>query len=227
MQARFGYFVTESSEHFSEYVPWYIKRRRPDLLDACNIPLDEYPGRCEVQEAAWGVLEAELLEPGSQSPASLRALLESRNIAVTGGVIDHSVREFANLEVVQRSLEYGAAIIHSLETGESRIVYGNVLNRELIENLPGARCVEVPCLVDQNGIQPMKVGPLPIQLAALVQTNVSVQMLVAEAVLTGRRDHVCQAALLDPHTAAELAPDEIYRLLDDLFEAHGTALELS
>lgn len=85
--------------------------------------------------------------------------------------------------------------------------------------------MEVPCLVDRNGIQPLKVGPLPLQLAALVQTNVNVQMLVAEAVLTGRRDHVYQAALLDPHTAAELAPDEIYGLLDDLFEAHGAALE--
>lgn len=218
---RFGYFVTESSEHFSEYVPWYIKKGRPDLLDTFNIPIDEYLGRCEVQEAAWHVLEAELREPLSQTPETLRATLESKNIAVTSGVIDHSVREFANLDVVHRSLEYGAAIIHSLETGQPRVVYGNVLNRRLIDNLPESCCVEVPCLVDHNGVQPVKIGQLPLQLAALLQTNINVQMLTAEAALTGRREHVYHAALLDPHTAADLDPEEITSLVDELLVAHG------
>lgn len=224
---RFNYFVTESSEHLSEYVPWYIKRGRPDLLEAFNIPLDEYLGRCEVQETAWHVLKAELREPGTQSPASLRTTLENKNIAVTPGVIDHSVREFANLERVQRSLEYGAAIIHSLETGQPRVVYGNVLNEGLIDNLPAECCVEVPCLVDSNGIQSLKVGRLPLQLAALMQTNINVQTLSAEAALTGRREHVYHAALLDPHTAAELDPEQICALIDDLIAAHGLRLESS
>lgn len=221
---RFGYFVTESSEHFSEYVPWYIKQGRPDLIQTFNIPLDEYLGRCEVQAIAWQVLGAELDAPGLQSPEALRALLESKAFKVTAGVIEHSVREFSNLEAVQRSLEYGASIIHSLETGEPRVVYGNVLNRGLIANLPEGCCVEVPCLVDANGVQPLAVGSLPIQLAALMQTNINVQLLTAEAALTRRRDHVYQAALLDPRTASALDPDEIYALVDDLIQAHGLEL---
>ncbi len=191
---RLGYFVTESSEHFSEYVPWYIKRDRPDLIESLNIPLDEYPRRCEELIAGWEALRAKL-ERGDEAALS-----------------------------IQRSHEYGSLIIHSQETGTPRVVYGNVPNAGLIDNLPAGCCVEVPCLVDKNGLQPTRIGALPPQLAALMQTNINVQALTVEAALTGRRDHVYHAALLDPHTAAELTPDEIYALVDALVEAHGEGM---
>jgi alpha-galactosidase len=191
---RTGYFVTESSEHFSEYVPWFIKRDRPDLIAQYEIPLDEYIARCEAQIAEW---EAE------------RAALES-------GVLDEQRYE--------RSQEYGSLIIHAMETGIPCIVYGNVANRGLIDNLPQGCCVEVPCLVDRNGLQPTKIGMMPPHLAALQQTNINVQSLVVEAALTRKREHVYHAAMLDPHTAAELSLDQIWSLVDELIEAHGDRL---
>jgi alpha-galactosidase len=122
---------------------------------------------------------------------------------------------------VERSHEYGALIVHSIETGKPRVVYGNVPNRGLISNLQEGCCVEVPCLADGNGIQPTRVGALPPQLAGLIMTNVNVQSLAVEAAVTGKREHVYHAAMLDPHTAAELTLDEIWALVDDLLEAHG------
>src|SRR5690606_32402355 len=109
----------------------------------------------------------------------------------------------------KHSGEYASLIIHSIETGQPRVIYGNVDNNDLIANLPAECCVEVPCLVDRQGIQPTQIGLLPPQLAALMQTNINVQMLSAQAILTQQRDHLYQAAMLDPHTAAELSPDEI------------------
>ncbi|MGA7393423.1 MAG: alpha-glucosidase/alpha-galactosidase [Terrimicrobiaceae bacterium] len=190
MFKRLGYFVTESSEHFAEYTPWYIKRGREDLVRRFNIPLDEYPRRCESQMAEWESLRTEL--EGSDKPLEIR-----------------------------RSVEYGSLIIHSLETGAPRVVYGNVANRDLIENLPSGCCVEVPCLVDKNGVQPVRVGRIPSQLAALMQTNINVQALTVEAVLKGDPSLIHHAAMLDPHTASELDLDQISALVDDLLAAHG------
>jgi len=121
----------------------------------------------------------------------------------------------------ERSGEYAALIIHSIETNTPRVIYGNVLNTGLITNLPRECCVEVPCLVDGSGIQPTFIGALPPQLAALQMTNINVQGLVVEAILTRKKEHVYHAAMFDPHTAAELTLDEIYALVDNLFEAHG------
>ena len=185
----FGYFVTESSEHFAEYVPWFIKRDRPDLIDRFHIPLDEYISRCEKQIKTWDAQEKTLLG---------------------GGEIK-----------VERSHEYAARIIAAEITGEPTIINGNVANRCFIDNLPAETCVEVPCLIDHNGVQPVRVGRLPVQLAALMQTNINVQELTVEAIATGRLDHVKQAAMLDPHTAAELSMQEIADLVDDLVAAHG------
>ena len=190
MFMRLGYFVTESSEHFSEYVPWFIKRERADLIDRYRIPLDEYPRRCEENIREWEGLRERL----SNSDAPLE---------------------------IERSVEYGSAIIHSLETGVPRVVYGNIPNAELIANLPAGCCVEVPCLVDKNGIQPIPVGVIPSQLAALMQTNIVVQELTVEALLTGKRDHIYHAAMLDPHTAAELDLEQIWQLVDELLFEHG------
>jgi alpha-galactosidase len=188
---RTGYFVTESSEHFSEYVPWFIKRDRPDLIEQYEIPLDEYIVRCELQIAAW----------------------EAAREALEKGELDEQRYE--------RSQEYGSLIIHSMETGMPRVVYGNVANDGLIDNLPQGCCVEVPCLVDKNGLQPTRIGRMPPHLAALQQTNINVQSLVVEAALTGKREHIYHAAMLDPHTAAELSLDQIWSLVDELLEAHG------
>ena len=187
---RFGYFVTESSEHFAEYVPWYIKRDRPDLIEKFNIPLDEYPRRCESQIAEWESMSAELKD--ASKPIQVR-----------------------------RSVEYGSEIIHSIETGQPRVIYGNVMNKGAISNLPDDACVELPILVDRQGLQPTVIGDLPMQLAALMQTQINVQKLTVEGILTGRRDHIHHAALLDPHTAAELDTDQIANLVDDLLDAHG------
>jgi alpha-galactosidase len=131
------------------------------------------------------------------------------------------IHEFEHLNEVHRSHEYGSGIIHSIETGQPRVIYGNVANRGLIDNLPPGCCVEVPCLVDKNGVQPTKIGALPPHLAAMMRTNVNVQELTVEAALTGKREHIYHAAMLDPHTAAELDLDQIWHLVDDLIEAHG------
>ena len=109
-------------------------------------------------------------------------------------------------------------------TGEPFTFNGNVPNswngRPLIDNLPLDCCVEVPCIAGAQGIEPQAVGTIPRQLAALMQTNVNVQGLTVEAALTGNREAVYHAAMLDPHTAAELSLDEIRRLVEDLLAAH-------
>ena len=190
---RTGYFVTESSEHFSEYVPWFIKQNRPDLLEEFEIPVDEYITRCEIQIAEW----------------------EADKAALERGELNESY---------ERSQEYGSLIIHSLETGTPRVVYGNVANNGLIDNLPQGCCVEVPVLVDKSGLQPTHIGKMPPHLAAMQQTNINVQSLVVEAALTRKREHIYHAAMLDPHTAAELSLDQIWSLVDELITAHGDML---
>lgn len=187
---RLGYFVTESSEHFSEYVPWFIKRDRADVLEAFEIPLDEYIRRCQDQIRDWEKMRVELEDKDKP------------------------------LEI-ERSVEYGSHIIHSMETNQPRLIYGNVPNHGLIDNLPSGVPVEVPCLIDKNGIQPTAIGSIPPHLAALMQTNINVQALTVEAALTRKRDHIYHAAMLDPHCAAELSIEQIWDMVDELIEAHG------
>ena len=187
---RLGYFVAESSEHFAEYTPWFIKRDRPDLLEQYRIPLREYIRRCEVQNAEWEALRSRLVD------------------------------EQEELQVL-RSNEFAPQIIHSIETNTERVVYTNVPNRGYIENLPDGCVVEVPTKVDGAGLVPQSVGRLPPQLAAMIQTNLGPQSLTVEALKTGDRAHVYHAAMLDPHTAAELDLEQIHAMVDDLLEAHG------
>jgi len=125
---------------------------------------------------------------------------------------------------IERSLEYASLIVHSIATGEPRVIYGNVPNHGLISNLPHGACVEVPCLVDGNGVQPTAVGNLPPQLAALNRTYLNVCELAVRAALEGNREHVVHAALLDPNTSATLTPDQTVQMVDALIEAHGPAL---
>ncbi|HEV2067950.1 MAG TPA: alpha-galactosidase [Thermomicrobiales bacterium] len=117
------------------------------------------------------------------------------------------------------SLEYGAMIVNAMETGEPTVIYGNVPNHGLIDNLPEGCCVEVACLVDRNGIQPVRYGELPPQCAALNRTNVKVQELAVRAALAGERAHVYHAVMLDPLTAAVLPLDRIRAMTDELFAA--------
>ncbi len=186
---RLGYFVSESSVHFAEYVPWFIRRDRPELIARYDISIDEYLKRCIAQDRHWQRTKQEML---SDRPLT-----------------------------VHRSHEYCGYILHAHHTGEPCVIYGNVPNTGLITNLPQGCCVEVPCLVDRNGIQPCHVGDLPPQLAGVIRNTVNVHELTIEGFFTGRRDHIYQAALLDPRASAELTVDEIYSLVDDLFEAHG------
>ncbi len=192
MFSRLGYFVTESSEHFAEYTPYFIRRDRPDLVDRYNVPLDEYIRRCENQISGWEKMR--------------RQFEDNQPLAI------------------ERSKEYGSRIIYSMETGDPCVIYGNMRNQGYIENLPQDCVVEVPCLVDKNGVQPTRIGRIPPHLAALMQTNINVQSLTVEAALTGKRQHIYHAAMLDPHTAAELPLDEIWSLVDDLIEAPGNWL---
>lgn len=184
-----GYFVTESSEHFAEYVPWFIKQGRPDLIEKFRIPLDEYPLRCEEQIARWSA-EAE------------------------------SYRTAERIEV-KPSHEYAATIMNAVVTGAPAVIYGNVGNRGYIPQLPEGAAVEVPCLVDANGIQPTLVKGIPPQLIALMRTNLNVQELTVAALMEESREHIYHAAMLDPHTAAELDLSQIRTLVDDLIAAHG------
>lgn len=189
MLMRLGYFVTESSEHFAEYVPWFIKRDRPDLIERFGIPLDEYPKRCVEQIERWEK--------------------QARDY-----------READRIEV-KPSHEYASSIVNSVVTGEPSVIYGNIRNRGYIPQLPDGCAVEVPILVDSNGLQPTVVADLPPQLVALQRTNINVQELTVQALLTENREHLYHAAMLDPHTGAELDLDQIWELVDDLLEAHG------
>lgn len=125
----------------------------------------------------------------------------------------------------ERSHEYASHIIESIVTNTPYEIGGNVLNTDhLITNLPAEACVEVPCLVNGHGVQPCHVGALPVQCAAMNMTNINVQLLTIEAAATHKKDHIYQAAMLDPHTAAELDIDSIKKMVDELIEAHGDYL---
>ena len=185
---RFGYYITESSEHNAEYLPYFIKARYPELIDRFNIPLDEYPRRCINQIARWEKQRDELLSDPS---------------------LTHS-----------RTHEYASYIMEAMETNRPFKFGGNVLNTGLITNLPKNACVEVPCIADKSGVTPTYIGDLPEQCAAMNRTNIGVQLMTIEAAVTRKKDAIYQAAMLDPHTAAELSIDDIVAMCDDLIEAH-------
>ena len=121
----------------------------------------------------------------------------------------------------ERSGEYASYIMESIVTGNPYKIGGNVLNAGLIDNLPADACVEVPCLIDGKGIHPCHVGKLPVQLAAMNMTNINAQLLTIQAAVTKKREDIYMAAMLEPHTAAELSIDDIKAMVDELIEAHG------
>ena len=131
---------------------------------------------------------------------------------MAGGQISHT-----------RSREYASHIMEAILTDHPYRIGGNVLNNGLIPNLPDEACVEVSCMVDRTGIHPTYAGPLPLQLAAMNMTNIGVQLLTIEAAVTGKMEHVYQAAMMDPHTGSQLSTDEIVALCDELRAAHEAA----
>ncbi len=186
---RFGYYVTESSEHNAEYNPFYIKHRYPELIEKYNIPLDEYPRRCIKQIERWNQQKEEIFN---------------------GGNITH-----------ERSREYASHIIEAIVTNKPYQFGGNVQNTGLIPNLPSNACVEVPCIADGKGVTPMYVGELPMHLAAMNMTNINPQLLTINAAVTKKKEDVYYAAMMDPHTAAELSIDDIVSMCDEMIEAHN------
>jgi alpha-galactosidase len=184
---RFGYFPTESSEHSSEYVPWFLPH--DDQVERYRILVDDYILRSDENLAEFGAMKG-AIEAGEQVE-------------------------------VEPTSELASEVIHSMETGTPREIYGNVRNGGLIEGLPDDACVEVPCLVNKNGVQPTRIGRIPTQCLALNRTFVNVAELTVQAVIEGRRDLVYQAALVDPNTAATLTTSQVVAMVDELLEAHG------
>jgi len=197
MMKHFGYFVTESSGHASEYVPYF--RKTAQMVNEDLVP------RFKDKVNHW-------FEFGR-----------------TGGYLRYCIRRFAEAqqeyqELLQgvrdlpgeRTHEYGSIIVEAVETNRPVRINGNVPNWGLIDNLPQGCCVEVPCLVDGNGVQPTAVGELPAQLAALNRTNVNVQELTMEAALTGDVEMVYHAVMLDPLTATVCTLPQIRSMVTEM-----------
>jgi alpha-galactosidase len=186
----FGAFVTESSGHFSEYVPYF--RKRSDLVDKyCR---SGYLGGTGFYADNWPTWRAD-------NERSIREMLDG-------------TREMP----YYRSHEYGSNIIEAITTHRPTVIYGNVRNTSLIDNLPDG-CVEVACLVDRNGVQPTHFGPLPEQLAALNRSHMSVHNLVLEALLARNKEAARYALMLDPLTAAVCSPADISAMFDEMWKA--------
>jgi alpha-galactosidase len=198
LMKHFGYFVTESSGHASEYVPYFRKNAQ--------------------------MVEEELV------PRFTDKVNHWFQFGRTGGYLRHNYerletfrQEFKQIMVspvgTDRTHEYGSYIIEAIETNQPLRINGNVPNDQLIDNLPDGCCVEVPCLVDRNGIQPTHFGPLPPQLAALNRTNINVQELIVEAAVNRNRDAVHHAVALDPLTAAVCTLPQIHQMVDEMLAA--------
>ncbi|MGE5551758.1 MAG: alpha-glucosidase/alpha-galactosidase [Bacteroidota bacterium] len=185
---RFGYYVTESSIHSAEYMPYFIKEHYPGLADEFGVPIGDYKRWDDDRKQYWEAIHNDLAQ---------------------GKELKH-----------ERTHEYASYILEAMETGIPCQIGGNVLNHGVISNLPDDACVEVPCLVDANGISPCYVGDLPPQCRALNLTNINVQSLAVEAALTRKKEHIYHAAMLDPHTAAELPIDSIVAICDELIAAN-------
>jgi len=191
MMRYLGYFITESSYHLSEYVPFF--RTTEDRRKRYCEPRWFY---LEICKEAW--------KPHYEQ-------------------IKRQIRGEEPIEI-SRSHEYGVDIIYSMETGNLCRINGNVENTGHVTNLPRGCCVEVPCLVDENGIHPCHLGDLPSQCAALNRTNISVQELAVKAALERERTTALQAVMFDPLTSAMLTPEEIERMVDEMLRAEARFL---
>ncbi len=196
MMLHFGAFVTESSGHFSEYVPYF--RKRPDLLQ--RYTRARYRGESGFYANNWPRWRAE-------ADQTIRAQLAGKTPLI-----------------LERSSEYASVIVQAVETGRPASIHGNVLNAGLIDNLPTGGCVEVAVLADRNGLHPTRFGPLPPQLAALTAAHMYVHELMVQAVLEQDREAALHALMLDPLTAAVCSPQEIRQMFDEMWEAEQADL---
>jgi len=213
----FSYFVTESSEHMAEYVPYFLKDEK--LIKKLNIPIREYVRRLELNEKVYEANKAYYLE-GKKDMKDVGEKMR----------IDYYSRQGKNVSELtenstkpKRSNEYAVQIIHALktlETSDNTIVYGIVPNRGMIANLPYECMVEIPINVDKNGLQPVYVGELPPQLASLNIMNINVQNMAVKAALTKDRDYIHYAALIDPLASSILSMDQTHDMVEELIVAH-------
>jgi alpha-galactosidase len=191
MYRRLGFYPTETSEHSSEYVAWYLHNQSE--VDRLRIPVGDY-----LRISAANAQEIEDLIP-----------------QVAAG-------QYAEPE--EDAVEYAPQVIHSMVVGAPRTIQANVANAGLITNLPTGAGIEIPCLIDENGAYPVAVGDLPPQCVALNRQFLSVVELTVRAAVEQRPEHIRQAMMADPNTAATLSVDDIWRLADDMVAAHGTLL---
>ncbi|MFC1413242.1 alpha-glucosidase/alpha-galactosidase [Streptacidiphilus sp. N1-12] len=196
MYRRLGRFPTETSEHSSEYVPWYLPHQRE--VERLRIPVRGYTVISEENLAEYARVRDAFAagRPPAEDPA------------------------------VQEAAEYAPQVIHSLVTGERRTIQVTTANTGLISNLPQGAAVEVPATLDRLGVHPHHVGALPAQLAALNRSFLNVVELTVAAAVQGDPRHIRHAAMCDPATAAALTVDQIWSLCDDMAAAHGDALPL-
>ncbi|HZS86220.1 MAG TPA: alpha-galactosidase [Chloroflexota bacterium] len=196
MMLHFGAFVTESSGHFSEYVPYF--RKRPELIERyCR---SGYRGETGFYANNW----PEWRRKNDEQIAEM--LAGTREVPLA------------------RSHEYASYIVDAVQHDRPTVIHGNVLNTGLIDNLPDG-CVEVACLVDRNGVQPCHFGPLPEQLAALNRAHMAVHTLILDALLKRDKEAARYALLLDPLSAAVCSPAEISSLFDEMWEAEREYLQ--
>jgi alpha-galactosidase len=190
----FGYYVTESSDHMSEYVPYFRKKNRQDLLEKFKV-------------------------------RRLTNFKEKREMRRTED--EELKRQISSIEKlpINHSGEYGSIIIHSMETGKTSRINANVKNNGVITNLPKGCCVEVPCIVDKEGISPCYVGDLPPQLSALNRTNINVQELAVRGIVEKDKTKIFHSVLLDPLTSAALTIDETRRMVNEMFKAEEKYLK--
>jgi len=198
----FGYFVTESSGHASEYVPYF--RKSPEQVEAELVPRFTTPGNEWFDNGRTGGYLHKQQKYLDRAEAEFEAL--------ANGEMDLPS---------ERSSEYCSRIIEAIETNNAIRINGNVINHQLIDNLPEGCCVEVPCLVDGNGVQPTHVEHYPTQLAALNRTNINAQELIVEAAITGRVDAVYYAATVDPLTASTCTLPQIHDMVTEMLKAQS------
>ncbi len=188
VMSHFGYYVTESSQHSAEYMPYFIKRTYPELIEQLGIKTEMYLDWGASQKSYWEKVESEFT----------------------------ANRDLSH----ERTEEFASYIMEAMTLDRPCRIAGNVINEGYIDNLPQYACVEVPAYVSADGIHPARMGALPPQCAAMNLTNINVQELTIQAAVTGDFTHVYHAAMMDPHTAAELSLDDITKLCDALFEAN-------
>ncbi len=203
----FGYFVTESSGHASEYSPYF--RKNPELVSETLVPRFTSPGNEWFDNGRTGGYLRKQQQYLGVAEEEFKSLIEGKENLPT-----------------ERSPEYCSRIIEAIVTNQPVKINGNVPNRNLISRLPEGCCVEVPCLVDGNGVQPTSISDYPLQLAALNRTNINVQSLAVEAAVTGNLDAVYHAVMLDPLTAAVCTLQEIHAMVGELLEAQARWLPM-